>query len=108
MKSPLEELMWDAYRAESAAALVHGFRGKIADVGDNITEIIDTPEEVNIYNAGASHGVAWLLNQLDDAGYVLTDRFGRKVTKDRFPSFKAAWTAWFRKSSHPPTLSVIK
>jgi hypothetical protein len=107
MKDALEELMWDCHRAECDGALEHGFRGDVEDIGENVKEIIDTPEEVNVHNIGVSHGISALLDQLDEAGYTITDHLGRKVSKGKYPKLSMAWKAWFRKG-FIPRLSIVK
>lgn len=113
MNTPLEELMWDAHRAESNMALTHDFKGEITDA--RAEELIFIPytepedpdcTEIHVHNMGVARGVEALLDQLQERGYTLLDPLGRKVDKGPHKSFGDAWRAWHKKT--PPRLRVVK
>lgn len=106
MSGPLDDLLMDCHRAESNAVVTYGFRGTITHVGDQNTEIIDTPEEGAIHNIGVSKGITAMLDQLADAGYTITDRLGRKVTSGQFHSFEVAYNRWHHVIK--PNLKLVK
>jgi hypothetical protein len=108
--TPLEELMWDAHRAEGTGALTNCTVGPITDPRGEETVTISEEEKggrlETIHNMGVANGIAAFLDQLNESGYTLLDRNGRKVEPGKHKTFGDAWKAWFRKTT--PNLKVVK
>lgn len=100
MNKVLDELMWDAHRAECDAALVNGYTGVVTDPREE-EAITIAPEEAagrleQIHNLGAANGIKAFMTQLSGQGYVITDSKGNIVPLDGHKDLGAAWAAWFK------------
>jgi hypothetical protein len=100
MNKVLDELMWDAHRAESDAALLSGYTGDVTDPREE-EHVTIAPDEASgrleeIHNLGVANGIKAFLTQLSEQGYVLTDSKGETVPLDGHKDLGAAWAAWFK------------
>lgn len=109
MNTPLEELMRDAHRAECDGGLCGNHQGLVTDVRGEEAVMVDcltTPERLTVHNLGVCNGIEAFLNRLDEAGYTLTDRYGRKVSKGKHEKLGDAFRSWYRHIT--PNLRIVK
>lgn len=102
MTPVLNELMWDAHRAESEGALVGGFVGIITDPRNEeripIARGIDDNSDylVSIHNMGVANGIKAFLSKLSESGYVIRDKDGNLIDPGESKDLGSAWELWFK------------